>query len=262
MSIVACVKVYDGLVLGAESMTQLWGQPTPGASGFVKAFSNARKLFKLSERFGVLAYGIGNLGHRSVESYIEEFSSESRLTLNCKDLANALLLFMRTPYDAVFGPLQLADRPVMGFYVAGYGPGEHLGTEWEFVLPQDTAARPARPENQFGASWRGISVPFSRLHLGLDPRLLHTLQSAGIDPTIITRIAAAAKQLESPVIFDGMPLQDAIGFCKFILETTINVCTYEVGVPTCGGPLHIGIITRTDGFRWIARPEYSLNGEK
>jgi hypothetical protein len=167
---------------------------------------------------------------------------------------------MRAPYDAVFGKLPVEQRPLMGFYIAGYAPGpeQHTGTEWEFVLPQDSTARQARPDNQFGASWRGIALPFVRLHFGVDPRLVQNLKAGGMSQQIIDQIQAAANQLQSPVVFDGMPLQDAIGFCKFILETTINVCTYEVGVPACGGPLHIGIITRADGFTWISKPDYSL----
>jgi hypothetical protein len=261
MSVVACVKVYDGIVLGSESMTQLWGPTSPGATGFVKAFSNARKLFKLGgSKFAVLAYGIGNLGHRSVESYMEEFSErKNNDQLTGEQIANALLSFIRTPYNAAFDALPADKKPVMGFYIAGYAPNQHVGTEWEFVLPQDANARQSRPDNQFGASWRGVAVPFSRLHFGVDPRLISTLQTGGMPQDMINRVQDAAKQLESPIVFDGMPLQDAIGFCRFILETTINVCTYEVGVPVCGGPLHIAIVTRAAGFSWISQPGYSLN---
>ena len=48
MSIVACVKVYDGIAIGAESMTQLSSQ-APVAPQFVKAYSNARKLFQVAD---------------------------------------------------------------------------------------------------------------------------------------------------------------------------------------------------------------------
>jgi len=258
MSIVACVKVYDGIVLGSESMTQLWGQPTPGTSGFVKAFSNARKLFRLGKtKFAVLTYGLGNLGRRSVESCVEEFSEglDSDCKLNGEQIANGLLGFIRQPYDAAFQNLPSVQQPpLIGFYIAGYAPEGRVGTEWEFMLPQDTLARQARPDDQFGASWRGQVMPFLRLQTGIDPRLITHLKTAGMPPPTIAQVEAAAKQLQSPVVFDGMPLQDAIGFCKFILDTTINSCTYEVGVPSCGGPLHVGIITHADGFEWITRP--------
>src|SRR5947208_12381801 len=101
MSIVACVKVYDGIVLGSESMSQLWGQnqAAPGQPQFIKAFSNARKLFHLADLpFGVLAYGAGNIKNKSIESYLYEFNhellgDEKHTELNGEAIAQRLLDF-------------------------------------------------------------------------------------------------------------------------------------------------------------------------
>lgn len=263
MSIVASVKVYDGIVLGSESMTQLWGQAQPGVPQlqFVKAFSNARKLFQLgSLPFGVLAYGAGNITNRSIESFLYEFNDQlladaKHAELTGEAIAKRLIKFMQAPYEAAFAHLSMPQRPVLGFYLAGYSPKQHLGTEWEFVLPQNDQPFQSRPDEQCGASWRGISLPFSRLHFGLDPRLVGMLSAQGIAPDVIAKIQDAAKLLNSQIVFDGMPLKDAVGFCRFILETTINSCTYEVGVPTCGGPLQIAMITRSK-FSWISTLDY------
>ena len=71
MSIVASVKVYDGIVIGAESMTQLFanvpGNPQPVC---IKAYSHARKIFQVG-RLGILTFGGGNIGNRSIESFVE-----------------------------------------------------------------------------------------------------------------------------------------------------------------------------------------------
>ena len=49
MTIVASVKVRDGLVLGTDSMTQI-SAPTPeGEIQILKAYSNARKLFQIKD---------------------------------------------------------------------------------------------------------------------------------------------------------------------------------------------------------------------
>src|SRR5437868_5453235 len=142
MSIVACVKVYDGIVLGAESMSQLFGGSNIGGQPqFVKAFSNARKLFQIQDLpFGVLAYGAGNIGRRSVESLLTEFNEElqrraNNLTLTGQVIATELLGFIRGHYQTAFGVLADAQKPTMGFFLAGYSPNQHLGTEWEFVFP-------------------------------------------------------------------------------------------------------------------------------
>jgi hypothetical protein len=227
MSIVACVKVNDGIVLGAESMSQLWGQTAPGAANqFVKAFSNARKVFQLADLpFGALTYGVGNIGSRSVENLLREFRANLaqdfyRDQLSGQALADRLLAFVRSKYDPLFA--NAPQRPTMGFYIAGYAVGDHLATEWEFVLPQDNTARQSRPDDQFGAAWRGVTMPFSRLHFGADPRIADALRAAGMPNDQVDAFEREARNFVSPVVFDSMPLQDAIGFCKHILVTTIS----------------------------------------
>ncbi len=263
MSIVACVKVYDGIVLGAESMTQLYAEIAPGKAEPVKAFSNARKLFQIAKLpVGVVTYGGGNIGKRSVESFLNEFS-ESYLEKKPKDcsveeIAKNLLNFIRGSYEKEHSEIPPDQRPVIGFLLAGYSAGKHLGSEWEFVLPKNNAPVQPRAEDQFGASWRGVSVPFTRLHFGVDPRLGYILEQEGVPPDVIDKVGQAALKLKAQVIFDGMPVQDAIGFCRFILETTIGQATYELGSPSCGGPVHLAVITRADGFVWVSAPRYTL----
>lgn len=278
MSIVASVKVYDGIVIGAESMTQLLANiQAPGAPAgsvqqavHVKSYSNAQKIFQIADLpVGVLVYGGGNIGNRSMESFIHEFSREERTSpeaqadRSVQAVANRLYSFMRNHYDPVFSSLPEAHRPAIGFYVAGYSPdayppNQHLGAEWEFVLPQAQQAVRAREDNVVGASWRGISVPFTRLFFGADPRVDQILASLNVPAATITQFRQQVNiQLQSRVIFDGMPVQDAIGFCKYIIETTIGAATYEIGNPSCGGPINIAVIKRNQ-FHWVSKPEFQF----
>ena len=256
MSIVACVKVYDGLVLGAESMTQLFVN-IGGTAQYVKSYSNARKLFQIGDLpVGVLTYGAGNIGNRSIESFLDDFSKQFKPTdMRIAEVSQALFDFVRGPYEAAFQQVEASQRPPLGFYVAGYSTGQHLGSEYEFVLPGATQPAAARPDEGVGASWRGIAVPFTRLFFGIDPRVDEMLASVGVQPDTIAKFRGLVTQnLVTKVAFDGMPIQDAIGFCRFILETTIGSATYELGMPSCGGPIIIAKITRTAGFRWVTEP--------
>ena len=45
--------------------------------------------------------------------------------------------------------------------------------------------------------------------------------------------------------------------CKYIIDTTIGAATYEIGVPSCGGPVNIAVITRS-GFKWVHEPKFTL----
>ena len=241
------------------------GQPTQQPM-HIKSYSNAQKIFRIADlNIGVLTYGGGNIGTRSMASFVHEFSeSEGSLAADVdrsvQAVANRLLTHLRHHYDPAFATVPEAQRPVIGFYVAGYSPGpdQHLGSEWEFVLPQALTATPARPGNVVGASWRGIGVPFTRLFFGLDPRVDQILANLGMTPEAIVQFRQIAGiQLQSRVAFDGMPLEDAVGFCKFIIETTIGMATYEIGNPSCGGPVNIAVITPSS-FRWVSEPKLPI----
>ncbi len=104
---------------------------------------------------GVRQARSGNIGNRSIESYLSEFSEQQgREESTGEEIAKELMTFIRAPYDDTFGTL--VEPPALGFYLAGYSPKEHTSTEWEFTLTKSGGppTKP-RPDNQFGASWRG-----------------------------------------------------------------------------------------------------------
>jgi hypothetical protein len=262
VSIVATVKVYDGVVLGTESMTQVTSNVT-GTPTVIKAYEHARKLFRVGRlNVGVMTYGAGNLGNRSIESFLHEFSRNNR-ALTSKDsvekIAARLADFIAAPYNAVHGSQEVRLRPILGCCVAGYsdGPDQHLASEWEFQLPEFPRPQPMRPEDHLGASWRGVAEPFSRLWFGIDPRFPGILESQGASKEVIEQIRAASAPLVTAATFDGMPVQDAIHFCKFIIQTTIGWAKYAAGTQSCGGPIRIAVITKSGGFEWVDDPPYS-----
>ena len=222
MSIVASVSVHDGLVLGAESMVQIWGQMGPQApSGVIKTYENAQKLFQLGEHnIGVMVYGIGNIGQRSIGSYLDEFARKNTSLEEVKVNAEKLLEFLRKKYEDNFKSTEQDQLPTLGVMVGGYGPEQHLAETWEFLLPSSNEVRPTRPKHGFGASWRGVSVPFSRLYVGFDPRVGEALQTAGLESEKVSELLGP---YQMPVVFDGMPVQEAIDFVVLILETTIGM---------------------------------------
>jgi hypothetical protein len=267
MSVVATVKVYDGIVLGAESMTQLMAT-VPGMPGpqLVKAYENAQKLFQVGKRpIGILTYGIGNIGRRSVESLVDEFSraekSRDNDPVNVEQSARRFYDFLRDRYTPAFGALPQPQQPAMGFVVAGYSDGEPLGSQWEFVLPMATGPVSVGPQDSVGAMWRGVANPFFRLMYGVDPGLEQKLRQQGATDQEIQRFKNAMPQIATAVAFDGMPLADAVSYCRFIIQTTIGWCMYALGQAACGGPIKLATITPGDGFEWVTRPKPYLEGE-
>ena len=61
-------------------------------------------------------------------------------------------------------------------------------------------------------------------------------------------------------MYDGMPVQDAINFVKFILKTTIDYVSFEIGPPSCSEPIQTSVINE-EGFNWVMEPSPHL-GDK
>ena len=207
MSIIASVKVYDGLAVAADSMTQILGvEQDSGRLGVVKQYQYARKVFQLSGLPIVVAsYGIGNIGSRSIESLLLEFSKTKISNINetkgqVEPIAELLLKFFLDKYNSAYSNHSENEKPLFGFYVGGYSPDSPFAEDWEFIFPQLSSVREVRPKGQFGASWRGVSVPFIRLYRGIDPRIEDILREQEVSEELLTEIHTA---VESPIIFDG-----------------------------------------------------------
>lgn len=257
MTICASVKVRDGLVLGTDSMSQIYGQVQEnGPVEFLKSYSNANKLFKVKDvSVGVMSYGIGNIGNRSIQGLISDFNLPPESSKTVEEITSALSGYFKSAYDAEYSSLPMDQQPGLGFFVAGYSEGAPFPEEWEFVFPADAGPQPVRPRATFGSSWRGIDLPFTRLYMGYDPRLPQMLLDAGVDPAAVDQMGPVVQQLQSSVVYDGMPVQDAVNFGAHILRTTISVATFEAGVPSCGGPLQMATILPDGRFEWVAKPE-------
>jgi len=105
-------------------MTQLYAEVAPGHAEPAKAFSNARKLFPISDLpIGALTYGGGNIGKRSRESFVNEFSesllSEDRKKLSVEEVANNLLAFVRGHYEKAHADIPAGNRPATGLLRRG-----------------------------------------------------------------------------------------------------------------------------------------------
>jgi hypothetical protein len=252
MTIVASVKVRDGIVLGTDSMTQITGVDSDGHAVFVKAYSNARKLFSLGDaQVGVMTWGLGNLDQQSIEGVVLDFRRTALdATASVGDIAQQLYDFVKPKWQAA---QQASD---LGFCIAGYSsPDAAFAEVYEFVLPRDASAVVASGADDFGLLWRGIDLPLIRLIKGVDPTLLADLLAGGMpQPDVEALIAPREWFLSQP----GMPIQDAVNLVDYLLTTTIRTATFVDANPTCGGPLQVAAILPATGFEWISHPRLIL----
>lgn len=255
MTIVASVKVRDGLILATDSMTQISSAAAGGAPMVLKAYENAKKLFQVGDLpIGVMTFGLGNIGQRSIEGLMLEFSaSVVGNRKKVETVASALFEFIKGKYEEQeYGE----SPPGLGFYIAGYSPNSHFPDEWEFALPRDSAPIQVRDEEDFGPNWRGIDFPFTRLWNGFAPRIPARLSEKGWNQAEIQELLS---DLGTAVLFDGMPVQDAVNFAVYILRTTIGYTAFSIGQATCGGPIQLATVLPDEGLKWIEKPDLRIS---
>jgi hypothetical protein len=218
-------------------------------------------LFQLGDYpIGIASWGAGNIGARSVSGLILDYSETIKaLPSTIEEAARGLYQYIVPLYNTAFASIEISQQPLLGFFIGGYSQEQPLPELWEVRLPgtqqESNQVIIVRGQEDFGANWRGIELPFTRLHFGVDPRVLEQLLQHGVDQTIIQE---AFQKYQSPVIFDSMPIQDAINFSSYILRTTIAFTTFEIGIPSCGEPLQIALILRRKGFVWVEEPRFHV----
>lgn len=266
MTIIASVKARDGIVLATDSMSQLTASDKEGRVGLIKTYSNAKKLFRIRElNIGVMSFGLGNIGARSIENLILEFSRTLTDYVSepytVEAVSKGLYKFISGIYSDAFKDIAIEEKQKrlrLGFFIGGYSPDKFLAEEWEFELPDIKKNCRVRPLEKFGSSWRGIPLPFARLHNGFDGRIREALKKAGVKDEIIENVLKV-ENWRMPIAYDGMPVQDAINFAVYILETTIRAAYFELGAaPSCGGPIQLAVILPDKGWHWVKEPEYTI----
>lgn len=261
MTICVSVKTRDGIVLGTDSMSTVMLPDAGGQTVVAKTYNNARKLVQIGDLpVGVFTYGLGNLGPRTVYSHILEYGRaipgyRSGEDWNVERIATGLSLHIGKEYSAIYDESEI--RPDLGLHVAGFATASALSEEWAIEFPDPGAPALCMGSGDVGTNWEGIELPFARLFYAYDARLLQALQAAGMSPAVIQGVLEETS-LAPQVLFEAMPLQDAINFAVYVLQTTIGFTLFESGPSLCGGQFQIAVISEEDGFQWVSKPEFRI----
>jgi hypothetical protein len=267
MSICVLVKVSEGLVLATDSASSVFGAPVlpggqPGPSSVIKIFFTGRKLFQLGQLpIGIMTWGAGSFKERTIASLVEEFENKDfcRMlkpeSLELKNVADELWIFLKTSSDNIFQGIPPEGRPPTGVIIGGYSANKFFPEEYGMLVPTTTPYR-ARPDQDgnpnFGANWYGLTDAIVRFHYGRDDRIVAIMQQVGVpEETVQSIMARVNQEIQYSVLFNAMPLQDAIGYARFLVELTIRRFRYVAGAELCGGPITIATITRKEGYTLI-----------
>jgi hypothetical protein len=264
MSIGMVIKGPEGLVLAADSRQTITARAQDNTPIPVN-FDNARKVIKIplpnNLPVGLVTYGLGGLGLRSISSLVLEFTSSGLSGVgSVREFAEKLGSHFKGLWEKAMPPGY--SGPGISFIVAGMDPQDIFGKVFVVELPE-----PATPEErsggagEFGITWGGQREVVDRLLRGYDVRVLRMVQEhLSIGPDKMAEVEAKLAMLTMQIPFQMLPLQDCIDLAIFFVRTTIAAQTLTIGLRGCGGPIDIAVITPEKEFRWVQ--EKALRGER
>lgn len=272
MTICVSVRIPEGLVLAADSMVSLEGTvdtPQGKQTGIYQTFEFANKVTQFKDYpIGLMSWGIASISDRSIQSLIMEFEHdylplEKNKSYTVKKIADDLLEELRKKYEARY-PTS-GQQPPMGLYIGGYSARQFFSDQYEYEFPRSSdwkTVRENKPDGSpsFGANWFGQADPLRRLIKGYTARALEELVRRGADKAIVQKWVDDNVP-ELPLIFDGMPIQDAVDFANYAAQVTIGCFRFAGGPPICGGDVDIAVITPA-AFHWAQRKQWSIKEQE
>lgn len=262
MTVCVSVKVAEGLVLAADSAVMLSGKiktPQGEAEGIIQTFQYANKVTRFKDYpIGIMNWGSGSIGDRSIQSLIMEFeygypTKAQNKSYNINVIADELLKFITKRYNLAY-PKE--PKPPLGLFIGGFSAKKFFPDEFSYEFPKSTAwneVRPNTPDGRpsFGSNWFGQIDALIRLFKGYDLGSLGELVKRGVDKKIIEKwIQDAVSELL--IVFNGMPLQDAIDYAEYAVQVVIGRFRFGPGPPLCGGDIDIAVVT-PGNFEWAKR---------
>ena len=264
MSLGVVIKGSEGVVLAVDSRVTLEairaGQPALPVN-----FDNTSKLLSFSkphDYVGAVTYGVAVIGKRTAYSYIPEFEqtvlSENKKRLGILNYANKLSKFFMDQWKESMP--QKYQGPNMTFIVGGYNEKDPYGSVYLFGIPKNPKPEPRNPQ-EFGMTWGGQLQIATRIIHGCDPNFIPIIRNTlNLDNQQVNMIGKELrKNLEFPIPYDVLPLQDCVDLAIFLIRSTITAQRLAIGIRGVGGLIEVAVIKRTQSITFIQKKE--IQGE-
>jgi hypothetical protein len=192
------------------------------------------------------------------EAHLDENGDGAPLTV--EETARHLGAFFTQQWNDSEMP-QGADPMI--FLVAGFDDGEAYGRVFEVVVPVAPEPSEVSP-GDFGVTWGGQTYLLERLMTGVAP-MAFALAQEELELTDEQMGSLAQRwhnELQLPIPYQFLPLQDCVDLATFLIDMTATVMTWTAGVQGVGGDVDVATITRTDGFESIQQKRIHPWGER
>jgi hypothetical protein len=252
--------------------------------------THVTKIFSLSPLpIGILTTGIASIGQRTVKSLINEFKSGNTFSYKkggyrpIKAISSQLLKFLWNHYCAEFS--NASNRPVLEFVIGGYNSKSPIPVIYRIKVNENKVEDTI---SDFGIVFGGQMDEIQRIVFGTNGfNKLRIVERSGFilekyhqillqylkDQQINIDLPDPSKFIPELGFFnDGWDLlgfnanwgdfseQNAIECVDFFINIMIKSQQFSSRMPTVGGEVHIGLVTKVDGFRYVSREELSHAG--
>jgi len=249
------------------------------------------KLFSLSPlEMGVMTTGIASIGERTLKSIINEFKEiddafdKKRKSTNytVKSISKRLMAFINGFYQKRYK--DAPAKPGLELMVGGYDKQKQVPTTYRIFIHKPKISPDI--ENTFGISFGGQTEEIQRIVFGTDThnkinlirRVEHLFEEylrylqAFLKEKGINERLPTFRDFDDLNLFKDWGLQEfnsnwgdfseqnAIECVNFFVEVMIKSQQFSSSLPTVGGEVHIALITKNDGFKFISREEYEHEG--
>lgn len=248
------------------------------------------KLFSLSPlEMGVMSAGLVSIGDRTIQSLIEEFKSQGPAfktkpkpkNYTVRSIAKKMLDFILRDFERAYPDERI--RPNLELILGGYDKRSQIPKIMRIKVSENKIVDTVR---KFGIVFGGQMKEIQRIVFGTDGENKRKIGSRHID--LLNKYRDKMKELlkqkdisiEIPdlsendkkqleMFSDGWDLdglntnwgdfseQNAIECVDFFVDIMIKSQQFSEGMPSVGGQVHIALITKTEGFRFASREEYS-----
>jgi 20S proteasome alpha/beta subunit len=183
-----------------------------------------------------------------------------------KEENNILKFRFKTPQGNIEESLVTLD--IIEILVAGYNnDGSHQVYSIRIPGEINLLRNSNQKNNEYGSSWLGQVDVVSRIVLGYDGRIVNV---PFVKDAIVTsgndQISTQLQGLEYLIQWGTMTLQDAMDYCRLMIQTTSAIQRFSDGIradpgdmPGVGGPIDIAVITPDKGFVWINKKKLKFD---
>lgn len=257
---------------------------------------NVTKLYNLKPLpIGVTFAGASAIGDWSIKNLIDtfvgcqEFKQLAAGDYSVEAVANAFFAFLKTKHETIYAEMAESYRPSLEVVLSGYSKANHQPEVFKLVVAAKPSCSRAFELGSYDIVYSGQYDVIQRVVQGIDmdgylslwdkcDRILDRYRSKIVsflkEKSITVELPALDPNDQSLHLFHGdfggvkglnikrstLSEQASINLVEFLIDTMIKAQQFSGSIPTVGGDIHIAIITKAGGFRWVSKEEYLFRG--